>query len=152
MEIERKYLINPSKLPSNYQEYPKRIIEQGYLCSHPVVRIRRDDNNYYLTYKGEGMLVREEFNHPLTQASYLHLLSKIDGSLIQKIRYLIPHQNRIIELDVFNGSHAPLILAEVEFETLEQAQSFEPPAWFDREVTFDERYSNSYLASNLLTE
>ena len=152
MEIERKYLINPSKLPSNYQEYPKRIIEQGYLCNHPVVRIRRDDNNYYLTYKGEGMLVREEFNHPLTQVSYLHLLPKIDGNLIQKIRYEIPYQDQIIELDVFKGSHAPLILAEVEFETIKQADSFEPPLWFGSEVTYNEHYSNSYMASNLITE
>ena len=39
MEIERKYLVtNP---PEAYTDYPFRQIEQGYLCTDPVVRIRR---------------------------------------------------------------------------------------------------------------
>ena len=29
-------------------------IEQGYLSTEPVVRIRRSDDEYYLTYKSKG--------------------------------------------------------------------------------------------------
>ena len=82
MEIERKYLI--PKLPADYETYPHREIEQGYLSTAPVVRIRRSDQDYILTYKGGGMMVREEFNLPLNQAAYEHLRPKADGILIHK--------------------------------------------------------------------
>ena len=46
MEIERKYLV--SGIPDNIDSYPCRFIEQGYLNTAPVVRVRRDNDNYYL--------------------------------------------------------------------------------------------------------
>ena len=49
MEIERKYLIEKEQLPENLSDYPFHRIEQGYLCTSPVVRIRRQDNEYFLT-------------------------------------------------------------------------------------------------------
>ena len=52
MEIERKYLI--SSVPFALSSYPCRKIEQGYLSTAPVVRIRRDNNDYILTYKSKG--------------------------------------------------------------------------------------------------
>lgn len=62
MEIERKYLIH--ELPEDLKQYPCRRIEQGYLNTAPVVRIRRQDDEFYLTYKGSGMMAREEYNLP----------------------------------------------------------------------------------------
>lgn len=47
MEIERKFLI--SELPDNLNNYKCREIEQGYLCTNPVIRVRKDNDNYYLT-------------------------------------------------------------------------------------------------------
>ncbi len=78
MEIERKYLIMTP--PEDLSQYPFRQIEQAYLCTSPVVRIRREDHSFYLTYKSKGLLAREEYNLPLDEASYLHLLEKSDGS------------------------------------------------------------------------
>ena len=49
MEIERKFLI--SSVPEHLEQYKKRVIEQGYMCTGPVVRVRRDNDEYYLTYK-----------------------------------------------------------------------------------------------------
>ncbi len=145
MEIERKYLI--PKLPADYETYPHREIEQGYLSTAPVVRIRRSDQDYILTYKGGGMMVREEFNLPLNQAAYEHLRPKADGILIHKIRYNIPYQKRYtIELDVFLDELAPLVLAEVEFPTKEEAEQFVPPDWFGEDVTFSREYHNSVLS------
>ena len=63
MEIERKFLID--KLPENLDDYSFHIIEQAYLNTNPVVRVRRSDDEYYLTYKGSGMMAREEYNLPL---------------------------------------------------------------------------------------
>jgi CYTH domain-containing protein len=37
-------------------------------------------------------------------------------------------------------------MAEVEFESEEQANAFEAPGWFGEEVTFDGRYHNSYMS------
>ena len=146
MEIERKYLVR--ELPDDYERYPHRSLEQGYLCTDPVVRARRDGDDYILTYKSKGFMVREEYNLPLTRESYLHLISKADGRLISKERYRIPFDESLtIELDVFKGALAPLILAEVEFPDEASANSFVPPAWFGEDVTFRKEYHNSFLSS-----
>ena len=39
MEIERKFLIKKDRFPDNLAQYPCHEIEQGYLCTEPVVRI-----------------------------------------------------------------------------------------------------------------
>lgn len=145
MEIERKYLIK--NLPENLAQYPCKHIEQGYLNTAPVVRIRRSNDKYTLTYKGEGLMVREEYNLPLTAEAFAHLKEKIDGILIKKCRYMIPYAAKYtIELDIFEGELAPLILAEVEFETEEEANTFIPPQWFGEDVTFSTKYHNSTLS------
>lgn len=144
MEIERKFLIDT--LPENLSQYPFRQLEQGYLCTEPVVRIRREDDNYYLTYKSKGLMVREEYNLPLTRQAYEHLLPKTDGIVISKKRYLIPLNELTIELDVFEEELAPLLLAEVEFETEEEANAFVPPEWFGEDVTYSTEYHNSTLS------
>lgn len=148
MEIERKYFIqNP---PKNYDNYPFHEIEQGYLSTAPVVRVRREDDSFYLTYKSKGLMVREEYNLPLTKESYDHLLSKADGRILTKRRYLIPIEGsgHTIELDVFEGDYKGLVLAEVEFNTKEEAEHFTPPDWFTKDVTFTGEYQNSVLAMN----
>ena len=145
MEIERKYLIE--QLPENLSSYDCRIIEQGYLCTAPVVGIRRDNDKYELTYKSKGLMAREEYNMPLTEESYEHLLSKVDGRVIRKKRYMLPLDEVLtIELDVFEGDLAPLILAEVEFPSEEMAMDFVPPEWFGEDVTFSTKYHNSNLS------
>ena len=156
MEIERKYLV--SALPEHYKSFPSHLIEQAYLCTSPVVRIRKSDEDYYLTYKGKGLLAREETNLPLTKEAYDHLLPKADGIILTKRRYLLPlsgfcaslpqaQRGLTIELDVFEGRYAGLILAEVEFPTIEEAENFQPPEWFGRDVTFSGEYQNSRLST-----
>lgn len=144
MEIERKFTIR--ELPDDLDRYPVKSLEQAYMNTDPVIRIRKEDDNYYLTYKGSGMLAREEYNLPLNAQSYDHLLPKCDGNVISKKRYLIPFGKYTIELDVFDAPFAPLIIAEVEFETKEEAESFTPPAWFLEDVTYDREYHNSNLS------
>ena len=148
MEIERKFLIKDlHSLPFSIEAYPHRELEQAYLCTAPVVRIRRQDDDYILTYKSGGLMAREEYNLPLGAEGYAHLKEKIDGKLISKRRYLIPMENGLtIELDVFYEPCKGLLLAEVEFPDEASANSFCPPAWFGEDVTFDGRYHNSYLS------
>lgn len=161
MEIERKFTVKT--LPADLDTYPSHLIEQAYLNVNPVIRIRRQDDEYYLTYKGKGLLAREEYNLPLNKESYDHLREKADGNIITKRRYLIPIETPVfaenaeltteekstpltIELDIFDAPFAPLIIAEVEFPTEKAAQSFLPPDWFDADVTYDPQYHNSNLS------
>lgn len=159
MEIERKFILKT--LPDNLESYPSHWIEQAYLCTDPVVRVRRQDDEYYLTYKGAGLMAREESNLPLNKEAYYHLLLKADGNVISKRRYMIPLEHPAvkegfpkppddysltIEIDVFAAPFDPLILAEVEFFGKQEAEAFSPPDWFGEEVTYCREYHNSYLA------
>ena len=137
MEIERKFLIK--KLPDNLTSYKARKIEQ--------VRVRRDNDVYYLTYKSKGMIVRDEYNLPLTKEAYGHLLAKADGNIITKTRYEIPEKDNLtIELDVFEGKFDGLLLAEVEFASEEEALGYIPPEWFGEVVSNSTKYHNSTLS------
>ena len=146
MEIERKYLITAP--PKGYESWECHKIEQAYLCTDPVVRIRRENDQYYLTYKSKGLLKREEYNLPLTKEAYEHLLAKADGIVLTKRRYKKPIEGTelVIELDVFSGEYEGLILAEVEFPSLEEAERFIPPEWFGEDVTLSGQYQNSRLS------
>lgn len=144
MEIERKFLVDLSKI--ELSKYHKRVIEQGYLSTNPVVRVRRDNDDFYMTYKSEGQLAREEYNLPLTRDAFYHLLEKADGNIISKERFEIPYEENgkmfTIELDVFNGKQKGLVFAEVEYESEAEANAFVGPKWFTKDVTDDERYYN----------
>lgn len=159
MEIERKFTIK--KLPDHLESYSCHHIEQAYLNINPVIRVRKQDDDYYMTYKGKGMLAREEYNLPLNEESYYHLRDKADGIIISKKRYLIPLEHPqfapgghmppddytlTIELDIFDPPLAPLVMAEVEFGSKEAAETFLPPDWFLEDVTYDPAYHNSNLS------
>ncbi len=150
MEIERKFLVK--ELPAHLEDYPSHLIEQAYLCTSPVVRIRRQDEDYYLTYKGAGLMAREEYNLPLSGEAYRHLLPKADGTVITKRRFVIPlpapWKGLSIELDLFSGVWKGLMIAEVEFPSQKEAEAFLPPEWFGTDVTFDGRYHNSWLSQH----
>lgn len=164
MEIERKFTLQ--KLPDNLGAYDCLHMEQAYLCTDPVIRIRRENERYYLTYKGKGLLAREEANLPLHAEAYKHLLPKADGLIIQKDRYLIPiihpsfDQDALIkagirelpcglqltiELDIFQ-SPSGLIMAEIEFPSIELANAYQMPDWFEKDVTGDIAYHNSNIS------
>lgn len=162
MEIERKFTIK--KLPDHLDQYPCHIIEQAYLNTDPVVRIRRQDDEYYMTYKGKGLLAREEYNLPLNEHSYYHLREKANGNVISKKRYVIPighptfaseyadsidYVGLCVELDIFAEPFAPLIIAEVEFPSEDIANAFMPLDWFDQDVTEDPSYHNSNLSRKI---
>ncbi len=148
MEIEKKFTIK--QLPADLDKYDHHMIEQAYLTASPTIRVRREDDRYYMTYKGVGgsntSLSHEEYNLPLTAEAYETLSSKADGNIIRKKRVLIPCGSHTIELDIFDEPFRPLIIAEVEFPSVEAAEAFVPPEWFDEEVTDRREYRNAYLA------
>lgn len=156
MEIERKFRV--LRLPEGLEGFPKKEIEQGYLCGAPVLRIRKSNEDYILTLKSkyclntgekikETMARRcEEIEVSLDEKAYYHLKEKTDGRIISKMRYLIPYEDYTIELDIFRGFLKGLVFAEVEFPSEGKSGEFTPPEWFGEDVTFDRRFSNNYLA------
>lgn len=92
-------------------------------------------------------MIREEYNLPLTEDAYQHLKAKIDGRLITKTRYVIPLKDSLtLELDIFEGSLAPLVIAEIEFPDEESANAFDAPGWLGEDVTMSPLYHNSTLS------
>lgn len=148
MEIERKFLIDKNNLPVDLSKYPYNDLEQAYLITNPVLRIRKKNNCCILTYKGQGLMKREESEFPLPQEAYNKLLSKTEGNIITKTRYKIPEKDNLtIELDIFHGLFEGLYLAEVEFPDERSAQCYLPPSWFGREVTEELTFHNSTLST-----
>ena len=157
MEIERKFTI--SSFPAGMENCEKKELEQGYLCTNPVVRVRKSVKNgeasYILCYKSKlgleqkadatAQVCREE-EMPLTKEAYEKLLSKVDGRVITKTRHLIPYGKYTIELDVFEGELTGLAFAEVEFPDEEAAAAFVAPEWFAEDVTFEELFKNNRWA------
>ena len=128
------------------EEYTKLHIEQAYLSTEPVVRIRRQNDTFILTCKGPGTLSREEREMTLSEEAFNRLLAKAESNIIEKDRYRIQYGAHTIELDIFDGSLSPLIIAEVEFSSEDEAMAFQPPAWFGEEVTYDKAYTNASLS------
>ncbi len=150
MEIEKKFLVKT--LPFDLGNYKQKHIEQGYLCLDPVVRIRKSNDQYILTYKclsgsQADVRINNEIEASLTKEGYEHLRKKIDGYIIEKTRYIIPlPDGHTGELDVFGGRLNGLYFIEVEFTDEEDAADFVPPEWFGANVSSDKRYANSYLS------
>jgi CYTH domain-containing protein len=153
MEIEKKFLI--TEIPGDKEAYRHYEIEQAYLCSSPTVRIRRRDDEYFLTVKskpakdkaGKGnTLVNEEYEINIPKEAYEHLYTKIDGDSLAKTRYLVPLAGGLTaEVDIFKGRLLGLQFAEVEFPDIRTAEEFVMPDWFVRDVSGDRRYRNSEI-------
>lgn len=151
MEIERKFLIK--EMP-DLTKYPSKKLVQGYLTTNPTVRVRNEGGEFILTYKSKSKdhISREEYNLPLTKEAFESLISKTEGNIISKTRYYIPlGKNKegselALELDVFDPPFAPLIFGEVEFPTIDEAESFEAPEWFGEDVSANREYYNSVMA------
>lgn len=145
-EIERKFLVrNPRVLDGRQGE---RII-QGYLAKESgslSTRVRIRGDRAYLTLKSpEAGCSREEFEYeiPLADAEAM-IANHCAGRIVRKTRYLIDHGWHVFEVDVFEGRHAGVIVAEVELPHEHAALNL--PDWVGDEVTDDNRYSSFVLA------
>jgi CYTH domain-containing protein len=148
VEIERKFLVDEVPDLGEHESVP---IEQGYLAlaidGGAEVRLRRRSDEHILTIKGGTGEIRTEEEFEIDRDRFESLWPLTNGRRVTKTRHLIPHGELTIELDVFGGELDGLAIAEVEFPSEQEAARFEPPAWFGREVTADERYLNESLAT-----
>ncbi|WP_051411154.1 dockerin type I domain-containing protein [Acetivibrio clariflavus] len=150
-EIERKFLIDPNKIPYDLDVLDKYEITQSYISFSPEIRLRNvDGTRFYLTVKANvdsNGLIREERNFWMTEEEYNNLFKKIEGNVIYKARYQgLDEHRRIFAIDIFKGDLEGLAYYEMEFPNEELANSYIPPSWVGKEVTSDKRYKNGSLA------
>ena len=152
MEIERKFLIS---------EYEKNKLSLNAVQSHRLIqyyvqvgdveeRFRMQDDICFHTVKRkvDAGLQREEVESVCTANDFeVNKHSRI-GNIIEKTRYILPYGKYKIEIDVFSGALDGLIVGEVEFPTLDEANAFIPPDFFGVEVTMNKAYKNQSLAVN----
>ena len=146
-EIERKFLVK--WLPDNLNRARHFIIEQGYLATESAgrqVRLRKTGSATSLTFKVGRTSHREEREIKLSPKQFAALWPGTTGRRLRKVRYEIPWNNVLIEIDIYRGRHAGLVVAEVEFPNSASCRRFKAPWWFGREVTGTKRYSNVRLA------
>lgn len=145
-EIERKWLVRD--LPRLEELKGDRIL-QGYLSissDGTEVRIRRKGDTYFETVKSHGGLTRDEIEVEISQCQFRTLWPATEGRRVEKTRYALPWNGYQLELDVYRGALADLVVVELEFTSAEESKQFSPPAWFGEDVTDDTRYKNSSLA------
>ena len=147
MEIERKFLVRNDDFKA--QAVKVRHITQGYLVADGVrtVRIRLCEEDACITVKGKtqaGGFSRHEYEYPLPLEDAKEMLSLCLPGYIRKTRYCIPYEGHMWEVDVFEGLHHGLVIAEVELQREDEDVAL--PDWIDHEVTGDKRYYNSFIA------
>ena len=148
LEIERRFLVK--YLPKNLDQYPNERIRQGYLSTKEgtSIRIRKVGEKYYQTIKKGTGKIREEGEVEIPLTMYSILWKETKGRRLKKVRHEIPYEDKIIQLDVYEGKLEGLITVEVEFKSEEECDKFIPPKWFGAEVTDMKEFANRYLATN----
>lgn len=147
-EIERKFLVTNDSWRKLAKGQPYC---QGYLATAEPgqsVRVRIADNQGFLTIKGPAKgVTRAEFEYSIPVADAEKMLEILcQRPFIQKMRYRLPIDDVVWEIDEFEGDNAGLIIAEVELHSEEQP--FERPDWLGEEVSGQTRYYNSSLVKN----
>lgn len=145
-EIERKFLVSSQRWRTFADE--GIAIRQAYIVAQEdrSIRVRiYGDGRARITLKiGHAILVRDEYEFDVDLEEAEDMLRHAIGNVIEKVRYKVPHEGHIWEIDVYDGAHRGLIIAEVELSSIHDDP--ELPNWVGREVTGESQYSNQSMA------
>ena len=168
LEIEKKYLLREEGIDHATEAllglYPSVdhlkdcvlkngvCIRQGYITDFRLfcelvdfppkeVRLRDKGGAYFLTFKGEGCLLREECEIPLDKVVFDRDWLKTESRRVEKVRYARDIGLYTVEFDVY--TNRDLIVAEIEVPSLKMLVGL--PV-LGRVVTEDKRYKNRNLA------
>ena len=145
-EIERRFLVRDVRILDGRRG--EHII-QGYLAKEVgsmSTRVRIRGERAYLTLKSPKLgFSRDEFEYPIpVDDAHQMVVRHCAGRVVRKTRYLVDHAHHVFEVDVFQGHHAGLVVAEVELPHEETPLCL--PHWVGDEITQDSRYGNFTLA------
>ena len=131
-EIERKYTIN--HLPKEIDNILK--ITQKHIYRDPVcsIRVRKSEDlsmnevKYTHTIKAKGKETEifsiTELEKEITEEQFEEVKPFKGSNIIEKYRVIIPLEDGLkAEVDIFEKKLKGLIIAEVEFESIEQAKT-----------------------------
>ena len=145
-EIERKFLVDKSRLPNNLEGTK---YTQGYISitDSGIVRVRIKGDIAVITIKSAGLgISRDEFEYQIPMDDAKSLLELFNDGVIYKTRYDIVYEGKKWEIDQFHKENEGLWIAEIELQF--ENESFEIPKWVLEEVTGNEKYYNSYLSNH----
>ena len=144
-EIERKFLVSSN----DWQRLATRqlSLRQAYLSANgkSSIRIRiKGDGSATLTVKSRPVdLLRLELEYDIPVLEAEALMQLRQGSIVEKVRHVIPCGDLAWEVDVFSGDNYGLVLAEIELQ--HERQPVDLPPWIGAEVTGQQQYYNSSL-------
>nr|WP_298100308.1 CYTH domain-containing protein [uncultured Shinella sp.] len=145
-EIERKFLVSGQRWRTFANEGVA--IRQAYIVAQDdrSLRVRiYGDGRALLTIKvGHAALVRDEYEVEIDRDEAEDMLRHTVGTIIEKVRYKVPHEGYVWEVDVYSGAHRGLVIAEVELSSIHDDPQL--PNWVGREVTGESQYSNQSMA------
>lgn len=148
IEIERKFLVHQEKWEALEKPLGNHF-RQGYLLTdtQKTIRVRETSEKGFITIKGVSVgATRTEYEYEIPKLEAKELLDQFAISELSKMRYEIPFENHIWEVDEFFGDNKGLIVAEIELTS--ENEKFNLPDWIADEVTEDDRYYNSNLTLN----
>ena len=159
MEIERKFLVDPSGVPDVWPvEFEASFITQTGLVprkkrfSSERVRKRQYAGIpavYTHTSKiriGDG--IHEEDERVIRRSDYERLLKRADPAMVclSKVRRVFNFEGQTFELDLFQGPFQGLVLLEIELTSMDVPVTLPSFLAVVREVTSVPGYTNSALA------
>lgn len=150
-EIERKWIVNKDQLPADMELLKQ--IEQVYLSIAPEIRARRSSypdgvEVYKVTVKSKGDLVRDELDILISANEFDNIREK-SNDVVLKDRYACTVDNDItVFVDIFHTVKLDgLVIAEIEFTSKKEAESYIPEDWFGQEITYYAGFKNASLAT-----
>lgn len=139
IELERTYLVK--SIPEGLKDCKSKEVIDIYVplsAFHPVLRIRKNGDNYEITkkqpVKGDDSSEMEEQTIVLTKEEFENL-SEVRGKYLRKIRYYYNYHGRTAEVDVFQDKLKGLILVDFEFDNPEDKNNFQKPDFCLEDVT-----------------
>jgi adenylate cyclase len=145
-EIERKFLVSGQRWRTFADE--GIAMRQAYIVAQEdrSLRVRiLGDGKASITLKiGHAVLVRDEYELDIDRDEAEDMLRHAIGNVIEKVRYKVPHEGHVWEVDVYEGAHRGLVIAEVELASIHDDPDL--PNWVGREVTGESQYSNQSMA------
>ncbi|MEM9647090.1 MAG: CYTH domain-containing protein [Bacteroidota bacterium] len=153
LEIERKFLVK-SDTYRNQASSETRIV-QGFLNTAPerTVRVRIRGERAFLTVKGKSNTsgtARFEWETQIEVQEAINLIDLCEDGILEKIRFEVPFENHLFEIDEFLGENRGLVIAEVELQ--HEDEIFGKPDWLGEEVTGQTKYYNSQLSKKPFTD
>ncbi|MBS1530857.1 MAG: hypothetical protein JSU01_11150 [Bacteroidetes bacterium] len=149
MEYERRFLL--SQMEDEVRTLQRRVILDNYIVGTNL-RLRQVENDegdtiYKLTKKSRILPGSAQITTIYLSLEEYQLLSKLRAVVVNKVRFLMPHDDLTIAVDIYGTETDELWMAEVEFETNERMNNFSMPLPYQIEITGDDEFTGFALAN-----